>query len=1337
MVLLRLTVKVAPRTLEGEEKGDDLPKCTSFLMVIHRPEMMSLGELGWKVTEQWKKLRPEAEPLKIKKLLDDNHDSDELDADLSVADVFIDNGKAYADGLDQRGVLRVLQVPTSTRSTRYGSVVQDWDTITDHYSRTAARASKRRFPPFSAANGLDQASPAKSHAPGVNGDPFEVAESIHPLCSIEEEPSNTDTNRRIEPSPALGEWEPTQDTADTTVSKPRSSPLDALPGSARISRYNLSKQSQKDDNALDGTLAAEIRTSLNSREYLFMTYTSAISFTDLYGLTEQAAILNPVETKTSTSAVESRPSGHLTRSGEHYAKRPRATDSDEPSDQPAASTTKQTRSKRAKRQKVAETSVPEPEDDKMADVQPTDTNIEKQVQADRHVEKENASENKAVKGNARMSIIDMVRPSSTAMPAVIDLTGTQSTAGETNSKPKSNQIGLGITASPPKKRTVDKLDIRKDNTDTSLTPKTPRRLNRPRIAAIHRQSMDSPMSRASTEGFRDIPFAPPSAKLDRKIKPNRKSDSKKAAKPPRGTEREAGRKSINENQGETWADQFDALQPGCDFDRMIPELENTIYAAKRADATQHQIPKMEKLLSEIVLLQDSYNKGGPSQERSAIRKRARRAKDSLATLEEPTLDWETPIDGDEDEDSDMVYGPPESSSADEESGDEVDGEIEAKAPYLPSESNHEAVDDEPTIELEDEKESEDENEEEEEEEEDDEREEVEVEEEEATDEDDDVEMRERASPSLSDVTSETSARRPRGSSKKLTRAKSSSVYSVSLSGSEAPELEPEPEPENAGSDSESDGESVSEDEQATPRATAGLRDASRQSSSTPSRSNKSESVEKPGEKSELQAAPASEGITDVRPAGTQEEESSTSSEGDGGEDNDKIAKVDSISQESESSSSEESNSEEESNNVAKVVKPLERPPLKNGQVTVFEDNSDSDSSVTSEGSDIPSKKIESDNDSPLRASISSQPKRSGVAPPKKAHILKRSQTPLHKPIRTSIGSGPASRKKNNPASSPLAEDKFGKSEFTTFSQPAPMSMWASPRISNGSNAQPTPNRMDLDLCFTLVQPAPEGFEAAAPLVLIHDGGGTSVSYYYLYSLDRAVYAIQNPNFYSGEKWEDGMPEMGVTYARMIRAHIPSGPILLGGEISPMMKSSSLQVMGIVMIDSVYPFVPKPPSRTIVPHKLQFGKYTKEETQRLSGNCMAEALAMVHNWTLPAWKGCTDEEMYTRRVAIEKELSEKMKAKHPDDQTEEYDTTPIGELPLLPQTVLLRCNESVPVSTPEDTTAICRVDVARDIQKLGWDQYGYDFITAVLEIPGHHFNIFSDEYVSSKSPFQSA
>ena len=81
----------------------------------------------------------------------------------------------------------------------------------------------------------------------------------------------------------------------------------------------------------------------------------------------------------------------------------------------------------------------------------------------------------------------------------------------------------------------------------------------------------------------------------------------------------------------------------------------------------------------------------------------------------------------------------------------------------------------------------------------------------------------------------------------------------------------------------------------------------------------------------------------------------------------------------------------------------------------------------------------------------------------------------------------------------------------------------------------------------LVQPAPPGLEGdAPPLVLIHDGGGTVVSYFHMGSLDRDVYAIANPHFDSGDPWEYGLPEMAHEYSKFIKSEIPSGQILLGG-----------------------------------------------------------------------------------------------------------------------------------------------------------------------------------------------
>lgn len=174
------------------------------------------------------------------------------------------------------------------------------------------------------------------------------------------------------------------------------------------------------------------------------------------------------------------------------------------------------------------------------------------------------------------------------------------------------------------------------------------------------------------------------------------------------------------------------------------------------------------------------------------------------------------------------------------------------------------------------------------------------------------------------------------------------------------------------------------------------------------------------------------------------------------------------------------------------------------------------------------------------------------------------------------------------------------------------------------------------------------------------------------------------------------------------------------------RASSLRVLGIVMMDSIFPNTKTPNPRPVVPHVTKFNKYTKPETQRLVSQCMDRAIAMVNQWTPPVWKGCVDTEEYTRRANLENELSPRLQSRYPGLKSLTMPT--IEELPPLPRTVLLRCEDYVPVSDTSVPNAVSRVDVHRESPKLGWEQYDNGFITTVLNIPGNHFNIFDEIYV---------
>ncbi|EEH35027.2 hypothetical protein PAAG_06074 [Paracoccidioides lutzii Pb01] len=273
-------------------------------------------------------------------------------------------------------------------------------------------------------------------------------------------------------------------------------------------------------------------------------------------------------------------------------------------------------------------------------------------------------------------------------------------------------------------------------------------------------------------------------------------------------------------------------------------------------------------------------------------------------------------------------------------------------------------------------------------------------------------------------------------------------------------------------------------------------------------------------------------------------------------------------------------------------------------------------------------------------------------------------------------------------------------------------------------------------CVYMIQAAPPGLETATPLVLIHDGGGTTVSYCYLNSLDRAVYGIQNPRLYSGQPWEHGLPEMARIYADLILSVVPSGRLLLGGwslggilslEVANiLLRTSSLSIVGMVMVDSIYPLAAFEEKANLVGSQPVFSKGTQPETRKLVSQCIKLAQPMAYNWIPPIWRECTDSELALRRTELEKKLLliEPKLSRNAGNHKH--------NLPSIPKTILLRCDDYVPVSRPDMPDAVCRVDVVREFPALGWEKYLNDFAPVVWSIPGHHFNIFTDDHIDAVS-----
>lgn len=233
-------------------------------------------------------------------------------------------------------------------------------------------------------------------------------------------------------------------------------------------------------------------------------------------------------------------------------------------------------------------------------------------------------------------------------------------------------------------------------------------------------------------------------------------------------------------------------------------------------------------------------------------------------------------------------------------------------------------------------------------------------------------------------------------------------------------------------------------------------------------------------------------------------------------------------------------------------------------------------------------------------------------------------------------------------------------------------------------------------------------------ILFHDGGGTTYPYHCLGALYRNVYGIRNPHFQSGDIFFGGLPEMGKLYADSIRAAIArkdfrcrrkldgSVDLLLGGwslggmlamEVAhELQQDSKINVVGMVMVDTAYA---GPEARERQEEgdfePLDFSEEGKTRNEILSTRCMAEAVSMMEDWEPPRWEGA---------LAGRK-----------------------------PKTILIKARDRCPTLSEDKVSMI---DCYREDRTLGWSEYEDKMFTKVLEIPGHHFNIFDQDKIDSTS-----
>jgi thioesterase domain-containing protein len=239
-----------------------------------------------------------------------------------------------------------------------------------------------------------------------------------------------------------------------------------------------------------------------------------------------------------------------------------------------------------------------------------------------------------------------------------------------------------------------------------------------------------------------------------------------------------------------------------------------------------------------------------------------------------------------------------------------------------------------------------------------------------------------------------------------------------------------------------------------------------------------------------------------------------------------------------------------------------------------------------------------------------------------------------------------------------------------------------------------------------------GDAKATPLVLLHDGGGTVLSYQALGPLDRNVYGISDPRFDAGKPWAGGIPEMARTYLQMIKTEIPQRNILLGGwsfggflaleiaHLAAQEEEDPLTISGLVFIDTPYPKTPEDTNmRLAINGHLPELNGIRPQMRRKIHSSIKYARAMLAAWQPPKW----------------------------DSQAENMDRMQkdLKRMQNPPPTILLRASSAL--TKANEPVAV--VDIFRHDRVLGWSEYDMTFIRVVWDIPGDHYSVFGARNVN--------